>query len=84
MREIETSLAQIRNAWIAGRPALEVDFATARALWRRIEAMNFPNGEITESSLTYDFNNPTNPATDFLNARRVVSNPSHVRPFVCI
>src|SRR5581483_9636402 len=30
----------------------------------RIEAMNFPNGEVASSDLTYDFNHPTDPASD--------------------
>src|SRR5581483_3680246 len=34
----------------------------------RMETQNFPNGELTAGDLTYDFNIPTNPATDFLNA----------------
>jgi len=34
----------------------------------RYEAMNFPNGEITPSQLTYDFNAPTTPADDFRRA----------------
>ncbi len=34
----------------------------------RYEAMNFPNGEIVPSSLTYDFNAPTVPAEDFRRA----------------
>ncbi len=32
----------------------------------RIEAQNFPNGEIRESDLTYDFDHATEPAQDFL------------------
>ncbi len=34
----------------------------------RIDAQNFPNGQLTANDLTYDFNHPSNPATDFLNA----------------
>ncbi|MFO0603191.1 MAG: DUF2330 domain-containing protein [Polyangiales bacterium] len=34
----------------------------------RYEAMNFPNGEIREADLTWDFASPTNPASDFLAA----------------
>jgi len=34
----------------------------------RYEAMNFPNGEIREADLTWDFASPTNPAQDFLSA----------------
>ncbi len=34
----------------------------------RLEAMNFPNGEVREQDLRYDFDNPTDPARDFLNA----------------
>jgi hypothetical protein len=34
----------------------------------RYEAMNFPNGEIREADLTWDFARPSNPAADFLAA----------------
>ena len=34
----------------------------------RMEAGNFPNGEIADGDLTYDFNAPTLPSTDFENA----------------
>ncbi len=34
----------------------------------RVEAQNFTNAEVRDADLTYDFSNPTNPATDFLNA----------------
>lgn len=34
----------------------------------RIEAMNFPNGEIDDARLVWDFNNPTAPAQDFQRA----------------
>ena len=34
----------------------------------RVEAMNFPNGEVRESELTYDFASPTDPSRDFLDA----------------
>ncbi len=34
----------------------------------RYEAQNFPNGEIAESELTWDFSRPGSPAADFLNA----------------
>lgn len=34
----------------------------------RIEAMNFPNGEIANTDLTYDFNTPTQPSADFAAA----------------
>ncbi len=34
----------------------------------RYEAMNFPNGEIREADLTWDFASPSNPAQDFISA----------------
>jgi hypothetical protein len=34
----------------------------------RMEAMNFPNGEINEQTLTYDFAAPNDPARDYLAA----------------
>ncbi len=34
----------------------------------RVEAMNFPNAEVREQDLRYDFDSPTDPARDFLNA----------------
>jgi Uncharacterized protein conserved in bacteria (DUF2330) len=34
----------------------------------RVEAMNFPNGEVREADLRYDFERPTDPARDFINA----------------
>ncbi len=34
----------------------------------RYEAQNFPNGEIAEGDLTWDFSRPGSPAADFLNA----------------
>ncbi len=46
----------------------------------RIAAQNFPNGEILETDLVYDFNAPTDPVTDFLAAfRRInVANANRV------
>jgi hypothetical protein len=34
----------------------------------RVEAMNFPNAEVRAQDLRYDFDSPTDPARDFLNA----------------
>jgi hypothetical protein len=34
----------------------------------RVEAMNFPNGEIRDTDLAYDYNSPTAPSEDFLAA----------------
>ena len=34
----------------------------------RVEAMNFPNGEVHDSDLVYDYDSPTSGVQDFLNA----------------
>ncbi len=45
----------------------------------RYEAMNFPNGEIVPSSLTYDFNAPTVPADDFRRAFEALNRANNSR-----
>ncbi len=52
------------SAGIADRVGLSLVVVSAS----RYEAANFPNGEIRESELTWDFASPGSPATDFLNA----------------
>ncbi len=48
----------------------------------RIEAMNFPNGEVREADLRYDFDSPTDPARDFLNAFDRVNRANGGRAWV--
>jgi len=48
----------------------------------RIEAMNFPNAEIRESDLVWDYENPTVPANDFIDAFNRINRAQQNRAWV--
>jgi hypothetical protein len=49
----------------------------------RIEAMNFPNAEVTDSDLSYDFDNPTtNLGDDFIRAFNAVNRRNNNRAWI--
>ncbi len=48
----------------------------------RIEAMNFPNGEVAQDSLTFDFDHPSDPTTDLRTAFDTLNHASGGRAWV--
>jgi hypothetical protein len=70
-------MSPVRVSWPGNSPTLPLRMIAAGVADKvglslvviapsRMEAMNFPNGEIREADLTYDFARPNDPAGDFL------------------
>ncbi|MBI5512854.1 MAG: DUF2330 domain-containing protein [Deltaproteobacteria bacterium] len=70
-------MSPVRVSWPGNSPTLPLRMIAAGVADKvglslvvlapsRMEAMNFPNGEVREADLTYDFARPNDPAGDFL------------------